>query len=193
MYFTEAKNLERDMISIESSGYTKLIPKSEIVLIEYMEDGIDILQRDKLVITEPKAYEGDAESFFAKGKKVYVPLSSTSLKNRWGAKRLRELLLADGFWKMVGCAEEADFILTYRFSDSGHDHANLFIYDRTDELLFESPRVGASDWVPVHAGEESAEKLYKKYIKKGFQKGKYGWKYPWLKKHSQSESYPFVF
>lgn len=170
MYFTEARSI-KDVISVESEGYSKMIPKSDIVLIEYMEGGIDILQKDKLKVTEPKAFEGNFETFLAKGQKVYVPVSSTSLRNRWGAKCLRELLIADSFWQMVGCAEEADFILMYKFNDSGHDHANLFIYDRTDKEVLVTPKVSASDWIPIHAGEESAEKLYKKYIKKGIQKG----------------------
>ena len=175
MFYTESKDWNQDIINVNAGGYTKQIPKSDIVLIEHMEDGITFFQKDKLHPVEPKAYDGDYASFLAPGRKVYVPVASTTIAVRWGAKRLRELLIADGYWKMVGCAEEADFILTYKFSEEGRDHAYLLIYDRMDEEILKSPKVNAKDFIPAHAGIESAEKLFKRYIQEDFQKGKYQW------------------
>lgn len=194
MYFTEAKSMDQDAISVVDGDYYKRIQKSDIVLIEYMEGGIEYVQPDKIQQTEAKAFDGDYDSFLAKDRKVYVPLSNTIIQNRWGAKRLRELLVADGYWKVVGCPEEADFILVYKFNESGSDHANLFINDRNNELIMETSNVGASDWVPTHAGIESAEKLHKYMIMDLIQandktkirrkKRIFFWKYPWEKKHS---------
>lgn len=175
MYFTEAENLNKDRISVEiDRNVTKSIPKSDIVLIEYLEDdGMDILQKDKIVAVEPVKYNGDLQSFIAKGKKVYIPVSSTSVANRWGGKILRELLLKDGYWKLVGCEDEADFILRYIYSDEGRDHAVLVIYDRMDNVVAKSPKEGASYMWASRAGEKSGEKLYKKYIQKGILKGEF--------------------
>lgn len=179
MYFTEVKNLDKDFVNVNIGDYNKLIPKSEIVLVEYMEDGIEIFQKEKIDSIEPHAFDGNYAKFLAQGQKVYVPVASTTIAVRWGAKRLRELLLAEGYWKLVGCAEEADFILTYKFNEDGRDHAYLFIYDRNDEAILQSPRVGAKDFVPAHAGEESAEKLYKRFLVNGLHKGDEGWRCIW--------------
>lgn len=179
MYFTEAKDFNKDRITVEiGQDITKLIPKSEIVLIEFLEDeGMDILQKDKIVHVDPPKYNGDLQSFIAKGKRVYIPVSSTKVANRWGGKILRELLINDGYWKLVGCEEEADFILRYSFSDKGHDNARLIIYDRMDNVIAKSPSVDASYLWASRAGVKSGEKLYKRYIKKGIEKGGYkNWK-----------------
>ena len=181
MYFSESKDWGSDIINVSVGDYTKQIPKSDIVLIEHMENGITFFQKEKLHPVEPKAYDGDYESFLAKGRKVYVPVASTTITVRCGAKRLRELLVADGYWKVVGCPEEADFIMTYKFSEEGRDHAYLLIYDRMDEAILKSPKVSAKDFIPAHAGIESAEKLFKRYIKEDLQAGKYKWIDIWNK------------
>lgn len=181
MYFSESKDWDTDIINVNVGDYTKHISKSDIVLIEHMENGIMFFQKEKLHPVEPKAYDGDYVSFLAKGRKVYVPLASTTITVRWGAKRLRELLVEDGYWTVVGCPEEADFILTYKFSEEGRDHAYLLIYDRMDESVLKSPKVSAKDFIPAHAGIESAEKLFKRYIKEDLQAGKYKWVNMWNK------------
>ena len=168
---------EIDAIVVEKGRRNIRIPKSDIVLIEFMEDGLLILQKDKLELVEPVGFKGDIEVFFSAKKKVYVPLASSSTQQRWGAKRLRELIMEDNYWKVVGCEQEADFVLEYIFDDNGSDHAYLEVTDRLGNLVASSYSVSASDWVPVHAGEESAEKLYKKCLVKGlYRNSTKGWR-----------------
>lgn len=50
-----------------------------------------------------------------------------------------------------------------------------------DEVILKSPKVSAKDFIPAHAGIESAEKLFKRYIKEDFQAGKYKWVNMWNK------------
>jgi hypothetical protein len=153
-----------DFITVEKESRMYRIPKSDIVLIEFINDGLFILQEDKLKKVEPVAYSGDFPSFIAANKKVYVPLASKTIQQRSGAKKLRELLMADKHWEIVGCEQEADFLLLYVFDDSGADHAYLEVRDRRDVKIQRTRQVRASDFIPMHAGEESAEKLYKKFL-----------------------------
>jgi hypothetical protein len=80
---------------------------------------------------------------------------------------MRELLINDGYWNIVDCELEAHCILEYVFvDDDGRDYAYLRIKDRSGKVITTSPTVSASDWIPSHAGQESARKLYEKHIKK---------------------------
>ena len=175
MYFSEMKELStaKDRIVVKSGDLDVTIRKTDIMLVEYMENGIEIVQEDKIKAIAPIAFDGDIAAFIAEGKKVYVPMASSSIRNRWGAKRLRELIIDDSYWKLVGCEDEAEFILNYSFSDEGHDHARLIFSDRTGKKILTSKKVGASGWFPTKVGIESAEDLYKKYITKGIMKGVY--------------------
>ena len=175
MYWVNEKtdniaNLEE--VCVEDGRRILRIPISDIVSIEYMEQGLKILQPDKLKKVEPVAFDNDLDAFLASGKRVYIPLSSGIMQQRWGAKKIIELVSETDYWKVVGCEDEADFIMEYVFDDSGKDHAFLLFSDRLGNKVLSSFIVGASDFVPVHAGEESAEKLYKTYIKKYIFEGK---------------------
>lgn len=155
-----------DEIPIEEGRRIIRISKSDILLIEFMEEGLKILQPEKLHKVDPAIFNDDLDSFLAKGKRVYVPLASSSVQQRWGAKRLRELIMEDKYWQVVGCEDEADFILEYVFDDKGSDHAYLLFSDRRGTNIMSTQSLSASDWVPVHAGEESAEKLYKRAVRR---------------------------
>jgi len=122
-YWLDIETEDFDEIAVPDGRRTRRIPKSDIVLIEYMEDGLKILQKDKLKKVEPVAFSDNVEEFVKQGKRVYIPLASFIIQQRYGARKLRDLLMEDGYWKVVGCEEEADFILEYVFDDKGKDHA----------------------------------------------------------------------
>lgn len=176
-YFSEIKDLstakDRILVQVGDKDRTKTIRKEDVVLVEYFEDGLDIIKKDMILATDPVAFDGDYSSFLAKGKRVYVPITSTNYRNQWGSKRLREMIMLDGYWKLAGCEEEADFILHYSFSDKGHDHARLIFSDRFGKDILVSKKDKASGWFAIQVAEESAEDLYRKFIKKGVQVGNY--------------------
>ena len=164
-YWTETKSEEfvgAEDISVYVGRRVLLIPMSDIMLYEDLEKGLKILQPNKLQKVDPVAFNGKRLSFMAKGKRVYIPLASNSTQQRWGARRLQELITENGYWQIVGCEEEADFIMEYIFDDKGKDHAYIIISDRFGRAILKTESVGATDWVPAHAGRESAEKLLKK-------------------------------
>lgn len=168
-YWTNVKTEKFDDVtdlSVESGRRVIRIPVSDILLIEYMDKGVKILQPDKLKKVKPVPFDGDLESFIAKGKKVYIPFSYNKSQLRWGGKKMRELLMADNYWEIVGCEDEADFILEYIFDDNGADHAYLLLSDRNGKNILYTSSVGAREFSPIWAGEESAEKLYKKLMKR---------------------------
>jgi len=172
-YWLDIETEDFDEIAVPDGRRTRRIPKSDIVLIEYMEDGLKILQKDKLKKVEPVAFSDNVEEFVKQGKRVYIPLASFIIQQRYGARKLRDLLMEDGYWKVVGCEEEADFILEYVFDDKGKDHASLLFSDRFGYKFMFSKSVDADWFVPTRTGEESAEELYEKYIFKGIERGKF--------------------
>src|SRR5574344_387808 len=162
-YYSEIIEDSDDYIIHKSNRVELKIPKSEIKLIEYLELGL-VIYNEKYINSNnsPK----DRESLFEKGSSVYVPFSSTKVVKRSGGLKLRELLKEDGFWNLVDCEMEADFIIEYLYLEKGRDKARIIIKDRTGNIIYESPKVSAKDFVPSHAGRESATKLYRRYIKK---------------------------
>lgn len=137
---------------------------SEIVLLEFLEDGLVYFDTsNNILYVDPSSVSSPV---YALNHRVYIPFSSTKIAQRSGSIRLRELVEESGWWKVVNSPLEADFILKYVFSDKGKDHAYIQIEDRNDDIILQSKSVGATDWIPYHAGEESAEALYKKVLKK---------------------------
>lgn len=57
-----------DEIVVSQNKILTRIPKKDVVLIEYEEYGVEILQPDKLDKVEPKACNRNYESFLARGK-----------------------------------------------------------------------------------------------------------------------------
>ena len=171
-YWADIDNEDFDEIPVADGRGTKRISKSDIVLIEYMEAGLKILQKDKIKHVEPVAYDGNLSDFIKQGKKIYIPMASFTVQQRYGAKKLRELLMEDGYWTIVGCEDEADFILEYVFDDRGKDHAYLLFSDRFHKEIMYSHSVSADWFVPTRTAEESAEELYEKHIVKGIKNGK---------------------
>lgn len=160
------------------------IKKSDIVLLEDMEAGLKILQPDKIKKIEPKAFNDDLESFLAKGKRVYIPLANSITQQRWGARKLRELFDEYDYWQLVGCEDEADFILEYVFDENGRDKANILVSDRFGKGILYTTQIFANDWVPADAGKESAEKLFKLFFLKCVYNGKIKNKSSFIKKPS---------
>lgn len=167
------ENLSKlDVIGAQEGRRVVRIPVTNVVTVEDMEHGLEILQSDKLKKIPAVAFEDNIESFFAQGKKVYIPLASGIIQQRWGAKRLIELMMESDYWHLVACDEEADFIMEYVFDDKGSDHAYLLFSDRSGNKVLSTWNVAASDFVPVHAGEESAEELFDTFLKRKFFLGK---------------------
>ena len=163
-----------DELVIEVGRKYVRIPKSDIVLIEYMEGGVVVLQPEKIKKVEPVAFNGDLLSFMERGKRVFIPYSSSDLYQRTGARRLRELLMESGYWNIVPCEKEADFIFEYVFDDKGNDHAYLMASDRTGKKILSTNSKFVSGFSPTKAARESAEKLYKKVFTNRILKGKLG-------------------
>ena len=164
--------LAMDEIPVNDSRRIIRIKKSDIVLLEDMEAGLKILQPDKINKIEPRAFNDNLESFLAKGKRVYIPLASSITQQRWGARQLRELFEESDYWELVGCEDEADFILEYVFEEKGRDKANIVVTDRMGRGILYTTQLSANDWVPADAGKESAEKLFKYFFLKCVCKGK---------------------
>ena len=163
-FFAKIVSDEENKIIYESNKTKFTILKKEIVLIEYSERGLIIYNKE--FIQEIDIPRDSNALLYAKGNCVYIPFSSNRVVQRAGSKQLRQLLAEDGFWKIVDCEQEAHCIIEYVFDDKGKDKAYLRIKDREGAILYISPKVGATDWIPTHAGQESAIKLFEKYVKK---------------------------
>jgi hypothetical protein len=173
-----------DEIPVNNGRNIIRIQKSIILLMEDMEAGLKIIQPDKINKVEPLAFDGDLEAFLAKGKRIYIPLASSITQQRWGARKLRELFDESDYWQLVGCEDEADFILEYIFDDEGKDKAYILVSDRMGKNVLYTSHIFASDWVPAHAGIESAEKLFKIFFSKCVHEGKIMKKASYIKKPS---------
>ena len=162
-FFTKVTMQSEDFIIYESQRTQFKVPRKDIVLVEYQEMGLIFYNKEHIQKLDLTNYEG---LLFSKGNRIYIPFSSTKVAQRVGSMKLRELLSKDGYWEIVDCEEEAHCIMEYVFSESGRDHAYFIIKDRSGNVLYISPRVSASDWIPSHAGTKSANSLYKSHISK---------------------------
>ena len=160
-FFAKIIEQSEDDIVYESQKIRFNIPKKDIAFIEYLEMGIIYYNKESIQKLDIANYSG---LLYAKGNRIYIPFASKTVAQRAGALKLRELLSNDGFWKIVDCEEEAHCIMEYIFDESGKDRAYLAIKDRNGNILYKSAKVSASDWVPSHAGQESATSLYKRHI-----------------------------
>lgn len=149
-------------ITLQNDKRTQTIALSNVVLIEYLEDGLVYYD----TVNQLNYVKNATNPITQKGNKVYIPFSSTRVAQRCGSLHLRKLIEDQNIWHTVNTPLEADFILKYIYSDKGKDHAYLEMCDNKNNTIWISGKVGASDWVPQHAGEESAESLFNKYIKK---------------------------
>lgn len=162
--------LQKDVVVYENDNAEIEIPKEQVKLIEYAHGSVVIYNNDAINHIEITGSE-PASSLISKGRCCYIPIAASKIAQRRGALKLKELVSESNYWKMVDCKEEAHFILKYVFDDSGSDKAYLIMTRRNGDVIYKSKSVGARDWVPSDAGEESAEGLYKKVLKKYFQKG----------------------
>ena len=157
---TNIKSL--DSFAYELNGRIYRVPVSDVVVVEYEATGMEILQPDKIKKVPAVAFNDDLLTFMAKRKKVYIPYSSPHIQQRSGVLTLRNLIQNSGFYEMVKCDDEADFILQFMFDDKGRDHAYLLVTDRMGNRVLCTDNVNAQDFVPKDAGQEAAEKLFKK-------------------------------
>lgn len=150
-----------DYLVIELEKSKLRSPKSEIALVEYA--GYGIVRYNYQEKNERKA---EITPGYMKGNRMYVGYRSKVEQERAGGRKMRDYLMADGYWEIVDTPEEADCVLEYEFSDKGHDSAWFVIKDKGGKEIYRSKKVGARDMVAEDAGFESAEKLYKKEIKR---------------------------
>lgn len=149
---------------IEQEDRIISIPKDKVILIETEEEGVIIFKEDKISCI--KDWDMTEGPLFKKGNMIYIPYSSTKIVTRVGSRYLREYLMRDGFWNIVSCVDEAHCIFEYVFDDTGRDSAYIRIKTRNGDILYESEKVSAKDFIPHHAGEESATRLYNRIIPK---------------------------
>lgn len=166
-YWTNSDMSEETLTAITNgSVYTIYIKKSDIAVVVDMEEGTQVLRPEELINVPPRAFTNGAADLFATTEpKVYVPITSNVVQQRWGARRLTELILEDGHWRLVATPEQADFILEYHFVERGSDRAYLAFRDRMDSCFLYSRAIPAKEWTPVITGIESAERLYTEYVR----------------------------
>lgn len=146
------------IVELEKEDRTVKILKDKLVLIEHEENGVEIYKPERLdSINQNTA----VKPFYSKKNRIYIPISSTKIAQRSGSGTLKMLLVNDSLWNIVDTEEQAHYIMRYVFDDRGADKAYVEVEDRMGKKVYTSPKVSARDFVPWHAGEESAEKLYK--------------------------------
>lgn len=152
---------------IEASAGQRIysISTDSIAIVVDMERGTRVLKPGSIASVAPQLITKDFLPAVAAGKKVYVPVTSNVAEQRAGAKRLSELFLQDRHWHLVATPEQADFIMEYSFSASGHDKAKLCIKDRDDNDVAWTDGKSARGDNAESAGVQSAEKLYDKYLR----------------------------
>lgn len=160
--FTKIESIDSEKISYSVGPRQVSISVDSIAFIEYLEGGVEYFNRNSIQKIDPKEIDGLAHRH---GNKVYVPFSSETVAQRSGSLKLKELITNSGLWEVVACEEEAHFIMKFVYSEEGKDHGTIVILDRLGNLLYESPKVKNSDFVPSHKGQEIAESLFRKYIK----------------------------
>lgn len=146
------------IVELEKEDRTVKIVKDKIVLIEHEENGVEIFKPECLDSVSPNTA---VSPFYNKKNNIYIPMSSTKIAQRSGSGTLKMLLVNDTLLNIVDTEEQAHYIMKYVFDDRGADKAYVEVEDRTGKKVYMSPKVSARDFVPWHAGEESAEKLYK--------------------------------
>ena len=159
-YFGDIKQETQKYFIVELENEDRIIEilKENIILIEHEENGVEIFKSEYIDSVNPNTA---VSPFFSKKNNIYIPMSSTKIAQRSGSGTLKMLLVNDSLWNIVDTEEQAHFIMRYVFDDRGSDKAYIEVKDRMGKKVYMSPKVSARDFVPWHAGEESAEKLYK--------------------------------
>ncbi len=151
-------------------GFGYSVNKKDIAYIEYLEGGLHYINTDNIIdlnTTElQKTAKEDPNKLIQKGNSVYIPFSSTKVVTRSGGIRLRKMVQELGYWNVVGCDKEAHFILEFVYDERGKDKAYIILKTRDNIIFYKSKKVSAKDFIPSHAGQESAEKLFRKLKRK---------------------------
>ena len=162
-YFGNIKKKTSEYLLVELEDEDRVIKifKKDLVLMEDEELGLEIYKPDYL---NPVDSNTATLPFYTNN--IYVPMNSTKIVQRAGSGTLKMLMVEDSeTWNVVDTEEEAHYIMKYVFDDRGSDKAYLEVVDRNGKKIYTSSKVPARDWVPWHAGEESATKLYEKLLK----------------------------
>ena len=154
------------MVELEKEDRVVKLNKDALVLIEHEENGLELFKPEYCHNVDPSSA---STPFYDRNNCIYIPISSSRIAQRSGSGTLKMLLVEDSLWNIVDTEEQAHYIMHYVFDDRGADKAYIEVEDRNGNRVYVSPKVSARDFVPWHAGEESAEKLYrllKKFIEK---------------------------
>ena len=146
------------IVELENENRVIKLIKDKLVLIEHEEDGLEVYKPEYCYEVDPNSA---LQPFWEKANRIYIPISSSKIAQRSGSGTLKMLLVKDTLWNIVDTEEQAHYIMRYVFDDRGSDKAYIEVTDREKKLVYVSSKVSARDFVPWHAGEESAEKLYK--------------------------------
>ncbi len=76
-----------------------------------------------------------------KGRKVYIPISSSRYKETLGRFDLREAIMNKNIWEVVYTPYEADFILLYYWNKDNDNCCQLEFKDRDGNLIYESVKI----------------------------------------------------
>lgn len=151
------------LVELEEEDRIIKLAKADLLIVEDEEKGLEIFRPELIKEVDPATA---LAPFFAKGNKLYVPMNSTKIAARAGGYMLRKLMMADpAHWDIVDTPQEAHYIVSYIFDDSGSDKGFIWVKDRKGNVVYTSESERARDFSPWSAGEESAEKLYKKLMK----------------------------
>ncbi len=146
------------MIELENENRVIKLFKNKLVLIEHEENGLEVYKPEYCHKVNP---DSATQPFFDKANGIYIPISSSKIAQRSGSGTLKMFLVNDTLWNIVDTEEQAHYIMRYVFDERGSDKAYINVSDREGNTVYVSPKISARDPVPWHAGEESAEKLYK--------------------------------
>jgi hypothetical protein len=136
-FFAKVISVDDSIIHFETTR-TKSLPLKDVKLIEYEEKGVTVYSPNCI----KKAAVRDKD-YFGKDCRVYVPFSSTKVKQREGGMALRNLLKMQGYWHIVDCEEESNLIVELIIDETGEDMAYVRITDSSDSTYYMSPKTKA--------------------------------------------------
>lgn len=160
-FMAHVVSIEDGIVTYQDGVSKATLPKNEIALIEFAENGVRYFNREALHPIDPKDVPLPV---YKRGNKVYIPFSSKDVAKRSGALKLREEVKKNGNWEVVDCVEEAHFILEFNYSEEGIDHGKVIMRDKEGHMIGETSKVRNSGEDLTTKGEVIAASLYNKYV-----------------------------
>lgn len=142
--FNDGHNLYAHVTSVNDSTVafettrTKNYLLKDIKLIEYEEKGV-VIYTPSAVKKAPTRVDG----YFGKDCFVYIPFSSTKVKQREACMALRKMLKEQHYWTIVDCEEESNLIVELIIDEKDEDMAQVRVTDSSDKDFYLSPKAKA--------------------------------------------------